>query len=277
MKKLVGAVLLSTSLAMPAQALGDTTGYFDTLDLVSMTRISGPDSSPLALCQTAREFRILSLALTSRVTGYVLSSDQCLTMADRTMSADELATAQSLGLVDADIPSLDQMNWQQQLRSYAFWAAIVLALLAVVIRRIYALQGRDPRSMRKKAATQILSALCHAGKCDGIVTSGEVVLIRDLAEQLTGWIFSTSDILRLADQIDMNLRLQDYIAFGEGLRDREKDVMMRGVLSIAVASGRIFPDEYRFVTDLAHGLGMPGSAFRRALDLAIADMNQRGT
>lgn len=277
MEKLLVAVLLWLAVAAPAQAFGGTTGYFNDLHLVSQTRISGPDTAPLALCHTTYEFRILGLALTSEVTGYALSSDNCTATVDRIMTADQLATAQSLGLVDADVPSLDQMDWQRKLRSYGFWLAIALALVAVMIRRIKSLLGLDPVTMRKKAATRILSAMCHAGKCDGIVTSGEVALIRDTAERLTGWIFGASDVMRLADQIDLDLTLQDYIAFGEGLRDREKDVMMHGVLSIAIASGRIFPEEYSFVTALAHGLGMPGAAVRRALDLAIADMKMRGT
>lgn len=276
MKYVFVAALLWLGLSAPATASIGETGYVDGLQFVAPTRISGPDQTPLALCHTTRDFAVLGLALTREITGFALSSDNCTARIDRVMSADQLATAQSLDLIARDVQPLDARSWQQALRSYGLWVAICLALVAVMIRRIKSLLGLDPAALRKKAATRILSAMCHVGKCDGIVASGEVALIRDTAERLTGWIFPSSDIMRLVDQIDLNLTAHDYIAFGDGLRDREKDVMVRGVLSIAIASGRIFPEEYRFATALAHGLGMPAAAFRRMLDLAIADMNTRG-
>ena len=276
MKKFYVAVLLWLALTAPAQAFFGETGYFDHLELVAPTGIRGADDEPLSLCHTTYDFRVLGLALTREVTGFALSSDQCTATADRLMTNDQFAAAQSMGLIDGDLLSLDDMDWQRKLRTYGLWVAIALAMIAVMIRRMKSLLGMDPAALRKKAATRILSAMCHVGKCDGIVAAAEVALIRDTAERLTGWIFPSSDIMRLADQIDMNLTPHDYIAFGEGLRDREKDVMMRAVLSIAIASGRIFPEEYQFVTALAHGLGMPGTDFRRVLTLAIDDMNTRG-
>jgi hypothetical protein len=48
--------------------------------------------------------------------------------------------------------------------------------------------------------------------------------------------------------------------------------MMRGALYVALSSGRILQSEYKFVTELAHGIGMPGEDFRRVMNRAIADI-----
>ncbi|WP_322894133.1 MULTISPECIES: hypothetical protein [unclassified Yoonia] len=147
---------------------------------------------------------------------------------------------------------------------------------ALVIRRVKFLVRRGSAPLRKKAATRTLSAMCHTGKCDGVVTAAEAALIRDAAHQLTGWTFAASDILQLSDRITTNLTAHDFIAFGHGLRDHEKDVMMGGVLRVAIRHGRISQATYEFITGLAYGIGMPGPDVRRALDLAIADLDRQG-
>lgn len=278
MKLVFLAGLIWIGFTAPAQAFVGASGYFDGLTYLGETRIPGPAETPLALCHTTYEFRVLDVTLTRQITGFALSSDGCASVVDRLITAEQLSTAQSLGLIDSDIATLGDTKLRRKLLTYGFWAAIGLALVAVMIRRVKSLLGYDPSApMRKKAAARVLSAMCHVGKCDGIVASAEVALIGDLIQRLTGRSYPASEIMRLADQIDLNLQPADYIAFGKGLRDREKDIMMRGVLSVAIASGRIFPAEYEFATTLAHGLGMPGEDFRRVLDLAIADMNARGT
>ena len=70
----------------------------------------------------------------------------------------------------------------------------------------------------------------------------------------------------------MDLTPQDYLDFGKGLRDSEKDVMMRGVFYVTLSSGRILPTEYNFLSELAHGIGMPGEDFRRVMNQAMADI-----
>lgn len=278
MKQVFLAGLVWIGLMAPAQAFVGESGYFDGLVHVDETRIPGPADAPLSLCHTTYDFRVLGVTLTRRVTGFALSSDGCAAVVERLITAEQVTTAQSLGLIDSDIATLDDNDLRRNLLTYGLWVAVGLALIAVVIRRVKSLLGGDPSApMRKKAAGRVLSAMCHVGKCDGIVASAEVALIGDMIQRLTGRSYPASEIMRLADHIDLNLQPQDYIAFGKGLRDREKDVMMRGVLSIAIASGRIFPAEYEFATNLAHGLGMPGEDFRRVLDLAIADMKSRGT
>jgi len=274
-KILLAAFFMGIWSSTPAHAHVGDTGFFNDLTFVAQTRIAGPAQHDLALCHTTYDFRLLGLAVTRQITGFALSIDRCQSLPGLPLTTDEFLTAQSLGLIDASVPLPDQSGWQSWLHQYGLWAAVGLAMFAVVIRRMKALLGIAQASqLRKRAAKRILAAMCHVSKCDGVVTAAEIALIADTAQRLTGRVFSVSEISHLVEQADP---VRDHVAYGHGLRDHEKDLMLRGVLSIAIASGRIFPEAYEFAISLAHGLGIPAKDFRRVLRLAISDMNTRGT
>lgn len=276
MNKLFYALLLVILSGAPASAQTGETGLIDDLEFVAPTRIPGPDQGDMALCQLTRSFRVLGYALTTEIRGYVLSQDNCATI-DRPFNSDQLATAQSLNLISSDVPAVARNSLQQNLQRYGLFAALGLAILAVIWRRAKSLLGYDQSGpMRKKAAQRIVSAMCHAAKCDGLVGANEMSLISKTAQRMTGRVYPTAEIIRMADQANLDLSPNDYIAFGHGLRDREKDVMMRAALLVAMADGRMLPSEYEFVTELAHGLGMPGEDFRRVMNAALADLEEQG-
>lgn len=275
MKKPVIAILLVFATAGSAQAFTDEIGRFEGLEFVADTQIPGPAESNMSLCYVTQEIRIFGYTIVSNIRGYALADDGCVSEPDRPFSADQMATAQSLNLLDPNIPAVAKNSLERNLQNYGLWAAVGLALSAVVLRRIKSLLGMDLRGpLRNKASARIVSAMCHAAKCDGLVGSNELALISKTARRLTGRLYAPTDIIRVADPIDMNLTPHDYIAFGKGLRDREKDILMQGVFFILIADGRILPSEYEFVTELAHGLGMPGEDFRRVLNIALADLDK---
>lgn len=272
MKKLFYALLLVILPLNPALAQTGETGLIDELEFVAPTRIPGPDQGDMTLCHLTRSFRVLGYALTTEVRGYVLSQDNCATV-DRNFSSDQLATAQSLNLISPAVPAEARNSLQQNLQFYGLFAAIALAVLAVIWRRAKSLLGYDRSGpMRKKAAQRILSAMCHTAKCDGLVGSVELKLIGRTAQRMTGRAYPTAEIIRVADHANLDLTPDDYIAFGKGLRDREKDTMMQAALLVAMADGRMLKSEYEFVTELAHGLGIPGEDFRRVMNAALADL-----
>lgn len=275
MKKLFYALLLVILPLNPALAQTGETGLIDDLEFVAPTRIPGPDQGDMALCHLTRSFRILGFALTTEVQGYVLSQDNCATI-DRNFNSDQLATAQSLNLISSDVPAVAQSSLEQNLQRYGLFVAFGLAILAVIWRRAKSLLGLDPSSpMRKKAAQRVLSAMCHTAKCDGLVGSSELTLIGRTVQRMTGRTYPTAEIIRVADHANLDLRPDDYIAFGKGLRDREKDTMMQAALLVAMADGRMLKSEYEFVTELAHGLGIPGEDFRRVMNAALADLAEQ--
>lgn len=274
MKKLVYAFFLVIGSVYPVYALTGETGFTEELEFVAETKIPGPDEDNLTLCYVTSSFRALGYALISDIQRYALSSDNCLTE-DRPFTSDQMVTAQSLDLIAPGIPAVARNSIERNLKSYGLLAAIALALFAVILRRIKSLLGYDPKGlMRKKAALRIMSVMCHAAKCDGLVGSRELAIISRTANHLTRHVFPTAEIIRMADHVDQNLDTNDYIAFGKGLRDREKDAMLRSAFIVTMENGRMLPAEYEFVTELAYGLGIPGDDFRRLLNMALDDLDR---
>jgi hypothetical protein len=274
MKRFTIVLLLSVLFSSPAHAFTAGSGLFTDLEFVAETQIPGADQEAISLCYVTRDFRILGFTLTSDILGYALSNDGCIGQVDRAFSAQQMETAQSLNLIDKAVPAVARNSMERNLQNYGIWVALSLGLIAVIIRRIKSIMGLDLRGpMRKKASQRILTALCYVGKCDGIVASNEIALIAKTAERVTRRKYLAADIIRMTDSIDMNLSEQDFIDFGKGLRDSEKDMMMRGAFYVALASGRILPAEHEFLSEMAHGIGMPGEDFRRVMNLAIADLD----
>lgn len=265
-------MLLVVGSSLPAHALTGEIGLTQQLEFVSSTQIAGANGENLALCYVTRSFRLFRHALTNDILRYALSDDNCKTE-DRPMTTDQMITAQSLDLIAADIPAVARNSLERNLQTYGLLAAVGLGLFAVIWRRSRSLLGYDPKGpMRNKAALRIVSVMCHAAKCDGLVGSNELRLIGRAAKQLTRRNFPTADIIHMADQAALDLDTRDYIGFGAGLRDREKDVMVYAALLMTMHSGRMLPAEYEFVTELAYGLGMPAEDFRRLLNLVFAEL-----
>lgn len=276
MKKIIFATLLATLFGGPAHAFTNDTGYFDGLEFVSETLIPDGPTDFMSLCYVTRDFRILGLTLVSNVQSYTLSDDGCIT-STRTFDEEQMVAAQSppLELVPADISSKARNSLKRNLQNYGLWVAVGLALIAVIIRRIKSLLGYDLRGpMRTKASSRILMAMCHVGSASGVMASADLIVVNNAARRLTRRNYQTSDVVRVADHLDPNLMPEDYIAFGKGLRDSEKDTMMQGVLYVAMSDGRMLPGQYQFATDLAHGLGMPAEDFRRVMNIALAELDQ---
>ncbi|MDP5084984.1 MAG: TerB family tellurite resistance protein [Yoonia sp.] len=274
MKRFMITLLLSLLLGNAAQAFIPSTGTFTELEPVAETQIPGASGEVMSLCHVTSTVRILGLPLFSDITGYALSSDGCQLSLDRPFTKEQMETAQSLNLVDPNLPSTARNDFERNVKNYGIWVVLVLGLLVVIIRRLRSILGLNPRApMRKKASQRILTAMCYVGKCDGMVAANEIALISRAARRLTRRNVEAAEVIRITDHIDMNLTKQDYIDFGRGLRDSEKDVMMRGAFYVALSSGRLLPSEHEFLSELAHGIGMPGEDFRRVMNLALADLD----
>lgn len=272
MNNFLVALLLLCTFGTAARAEADVIARVPGLDFVTETRIPGAAGNMMSLCYVTDDLVVLGIVLTSDVQSYALSSDGCEQRQDQPYSEEKIIAAQALGLIPAEISPKAGNDWKHNLGIYGLLISGCLGLIAVIIRRIKSLLGYDLRGpMRKKAALRILSTMCHMAKCDGIVDSIELTHIRTTVRRLTGRVYPTSEIIQMVDSIDLSEGLDEhhFIAFGKGLRDREKDLMMQGVLSVATASGRLIPVEHAFATELAYGLGIPGEDFRRLLELVL--------
>lgn len=274
MMRFLVAFLLTAVLSGPVQAFSEDTGEFEGLEFVAQTRIPGPAGENLSLCHRTDDFRIMGLTLVSNALDYVLSPDGCTAQITRNFSAAQLQTAQALNLVDPALPAVPKNSLERNILNSALWVGLILAVMAVIIRRTKSLMGRDlRRPMRKKASDRLLTVLCYVSKCDGLVSSKDIALIVATAKRLTRRTVRSEQVVHISDHIDLDLSMHDFVAFGRGLSDSEKDTMMRGAFYMALASGRILPAEHAFLSDLAHGIGMPGEDFRRVMNQSLLDMD----
>ena len=266
--------LITAFFSSPVLAFTADTGMFDGLEFVADTDIAGNQAQTLSLCHEIQELKLFGFTVSSSVVGYVLSNDACTQTATRELSQDQMAAAQSFNLIDPDIPLVPANSFERSLENVTIWIAISLAMIAVIIRRIKSLSGRDMRKpMRKKAGDRILQVMCYVGKCDGIVAANEIAIIGETAQRLTRRPVKSSEVIHITDHISMDLTPQDFANFGKGLRDAEKDILMQGAFYVALASGRMLPAEHEFVTDLAYAIGMPGEDFRRVMNLTLLDLD----
>ena len=266
--------LMAAFFSSPVHAFTEDTGLFDGLEFVAETDLSGPDGGSLSLCIATKDFQILGFVVTSTIVGYAVAIDNCTQGAVRPLDETQMQTAQEFGLISPDLPTVPVNGLERTLRNISVWVVISLAMIAVIIRRTKSLFGKDRRNpMRPKASARILEVMCYVGKCDGIVASTEIAIIGETAERLTRRPVNSADVIHITDHINANLTPQDFVVFGQGLRDSEKDVLMQAAFYVALASGRILPTEYAFVTNLAYGIGMPGEDFRRVMNLTLVDLD----
>ena len=280
MKLPVWTAFLVAGLAGPASAqsfyddwpLGVSQFVVEDLEFVAPTQMMDADGAPMALCYQTRGYQILGYDITNDITGYALAADDCNGQKIKDISPAEIETAQGLGFIDPSIPTVAQNSLERNLRTYGVLSVVALVLLFFISSLLRALLGLNPNApMRKKAAGKVLNAMCLAAKCDGLVSAQESKFIAETVTRLTKHTYSENEIMRIADRVHVNLTEQDFIEFGRGLRDREKDVMLKGVLYTTMAGDRMLPIEYEFATNLAHGLGIPAEDFRRVMYDALSE------
>lgn len=274
MTRFLIVLILGIFISAPLHAFGAGTGLFEDLEYVSDTDAAGPGREDLSLCYTTNDIRFLGFTIFSNITGYALATDACNGAISRRLGPDDIRNAQAEGVIDSTLPLVARNDVQRNLTNYGIWIAVILGLVAVILRRVKALLGYDLRGpLRRKTTQRIISAMCHAGQCDSIIDSQEIALIRRAAQRLTRRAIRTADVVKAADKTKEKLTEQDYVNFGIGLRDGEKDVMMQAVFFVTLYSGRLNHTEYDFLTSLAHGIGMPGEDFRRVMNVALGDLD----
>lgn len=268
------AMIASVFLGTAGQAATGGTGLFEDLEFVATTEIRTTDGRPLSLCHTTDDLRLFGITVFSNISGYALADENCTGTINRRFDTDDVRRAQIGGLINPDIPPVAKNDVERNLKNYGIWTAIILGLVAVIIRRVKSLLGLDLRGpLRKKTTRRIIAAMCHAANADGVIDSRDLRLIRKTVQRVTRRAIRASEVVNASNHVGNDLTDHDYIALGQGLRDGEKDVMMQAVFYLTLSRGKLLPAEYLFLTRLAYGIGMPGEDFRRVMNLALTDLD----
>jgi tellurite resistance protein len=107
--------------------------------------------------------------------------------------------------------------------------------------------------------------MCHTAKSDGHVDPSEAQTIASITSQLTGKSQNIDNIRIMIDQAVSNLQPHQFTAFGEGLSEDEKHLVLKASLMVAVADGKIEESEHTFVSNLAHAFRITGDQMRAML------------
>lgn len=242
-------------------------GTEDTLDLVEMTTIPGPDSKPMALCHYTSKSHAFYLGFWRSSNGYTLSDDNCEGDTYYEISETDFKAAQNSGMISADLPAKARMNMAQIGSGFAGLGIIALIVLFFAFKMIGGARRKSARKAEMgdipKAAGQILDAMCHAAISDGSVDDSEVTQIAEIAQQMTGETFGAERIRTIIDKASKNPSDAEFKAFGAGMAPDQKELVLKAVFTIIAADGQITDSEHEFFIKTAQGLAVDADTVRR--------------
>ena len=177
------------------------------------------------------------------------------------------------GLLSSEVPDEPQVKTGLAIPYWA-WAVIVglVALIGIKLRRKTARKTarQDLMGEASPAAIAILDAMCHAAKADGYVSPSELMEIAEAAQRMIGEKIDPQRVVEMAKLAESNLTDQDFKRLVAGRTENEKEVMMRGVLFVSVADGKLDSKEQHFVSKLAGVMKMPSKKIQMLLGDVVA-------
>lgn len=272
MRHLVASFLMAivlTSMATQADARrGGGYGTAEQLIFVSPTEFED-ETGPLALCHYVKTHSIIFVNVWRSLNGYALASNNCESEQYYEFSAAELESAQGTGMIPSDVSLQPKLSMKSL--AEGFWGfGLLAAVLAFAGFKLLAVQKRRSQRMAMMsnatpAAQSILDAMCHAAKADGYIAPSEVAMIKQAAEEMTGTTFAMEDVKRMADLAEETLDLKGHKRLINGRTKPEQLDMMRGVLMVVAADGKLDGKEQVFVGGLAQAMGMDGGTVQALL------------
>ncbi|HKL69149.1 TerB family tellurite resistance protein [Salibaculum sp.] len=270
--RLALALLLTLSVAFPAQADRGVGMWGKDLILLSGTEIPTGSGGTYALCHLVETMTIAFIPVHTTIKSYALSDADCVGTAYRSLSAEDVAQGQAVGALPTDLPVTPQLTPQALVFGHAGPIVLTGALLFLVLTLL--IHKRLKRGRRRRIsdtlAINALAAMTHVAISDGDVDDREVSHIAGILGRLTGRDY---DLGRVRDMIgQVQSHIGDIDALGEGLTEDECRIVLESALHVAVADGQIHPSEYRQVSHIAHRLHIGGADFRDALARIAATM-----
>lgn len=256
-----------------AEARRGVSGYAEALELVETTTIPGQNGSPLSLCVLVRTQHVLFVDVWRTQKGYALAENRCDVESFIPIDGPQLASLKADGLVSADLAEVPDVKTGIAVPIWAW--IVILGVVGFIAYKAKAKAGRKAQRQSlmgntTPAVMAIIDAMCHVSKADGDVSAQEVKEISIAAEQMTGEAVDPTRVAEMAQLAEANLTDGDYKKFAAGRSEDEKEVMMRGVLYVAIADGKLDGKEREFVGKLASVMKMPSDRVTVLLNEVIA-------
>lgn len=237
---------------------GGVWGTSEQMSLIANTQITDDTGQQLSLCHLTKKTHIIFAGVWRSSLGYVMAPNKCDAESYYPLNAERLALGKVLGDFPEDLPEQPRLSTDDVISG--FWGLGVIVLLvglagvkwakqsARAKERLAGMNGTAP------AAVQAMDAMCHAAKADGKLDNTEIVLMADIAQQMTGEVFDEQRIRRMYELAEAKPTDQQFTRFGKGLSPDQKRLVMQAVLMVVGADGDLDKRETVFVQKLAHGL-----------------------
>ena len=262
----LGAAVLLAAQADPAAAKrGPGGGTAEGLHFVApMTEPDGTGlnlvgEGPTSLCILTGSVRVAGfIPLLTWPKSYVMSDAGCMGTGYYEIKADVLPMLKTLGALPDDLPAEPTLPLAD--RAAQSWGGIAgLALLLLVLAKGRRLVGGAAKSFRggdrlPPHAQRTVEVMCRMALIDGNVDASEAAAIARTVQGLTGHPVAGAEILAALRSCGTPLKPAQIAALGRGLDARQRDMVMRGALHVALADGGTDPAEEAFLFHLAKAL-----------------------
>ncbi len=270
MRNFMMALLATTCLVAfpdPAEARRGGSEHQELL-FVADTKIV-EQGVPYSLCILVNERSAFGINLFRSVETYALAENKCDTKSYYPMSVEDIAEAKEAGMIDNVIPNEPRLSTSNLIMGHIGWLLVAGVLAFAAYGALKARKRRQERQgmmgEASPAAVAILDAMCHAAKTDGHIDASEVAAIADAAERMTGESFDPAEVAKMAELAEGKPTDKDFKRLVKGRTAPEFEVMMRGVLMVVAADGRLADSEQQFVGKLAKAMRMSGEQVQNIL------------
>ena len=262
MRKFLSILALAFGLTTTASTADAYIVSGEDLRFVAVTTLPGAEGAPAALCHLVEFTNALFVPVYTSVQSYALSPDGCTGDSYRSLSAAQFSAMQAAGLLPAALPEDPKANISDLLWGHAW---LVLAVIAILFRVLMAFRDRGPRKAKSPDALAIhsLVAMSQVAIADGRIDDSEVQQISGILTRLTGTPYAPQQVMELLSRL--NPSPSDIDQIGEGLSEKDRQIVLEAALNIAVADGEIHPNEYEVVSDLAQRMRIGADQFRNAM------------
>jgi len=248
------ALTATLLVAPPAEARGVSHGSHESLVFAAESTQVGP-SGPISLCHHTRTRTVFEMGYWLSYQGLVLSETHC-------EGTQYFALRPGVN-PDAITAGADPDGWTLALAlHYArgfFWPIIAPFFLFFATmdhrRRNRRTEiRRSTLALEEGPVFRFIDAMCHAAAVDGDVDPEEIRYITSVACQLTNRDYGTEHIEYVIAHCSHLRTIHEFRQFAKGLNRDQKLLIMRAVLAVIDADGRVSRAEKRFLRHMQKAL-----------------------
>lgn len=253
--------------SQPAEA-GLPFGRYTSLTQVAVLKTGATD---VLLCEARRTYHLAFIPAHRTMLPSAIAQGTCSVEAIATVATPEIIQMlHAQNLIPADVTHHPRLSLSDLVIGHSLPLILLVLLAFVHLRSLQAGQKRAARleilGIQDPGTFAFIDAMCHAAIADGRASDEEIEYIQGVARDLTGLDYSDEHIRTAIDYCERLSRAAHFAQFGEDLSLGQRQMVMRGVLSVVMADGTLSRKEKAFVSNLVKGLKLSPSTVEAMLD-----------